>query len=167
MIFHHIDHINATAHFSSCASFRYRLTLEHAKREKGTTVCVIMQNPSVAGSEVADKSVHFLEKLIFKMKYPYFKDANRIIVVNQFARVQTNDFVGSEEQIGSNNEQYINDAIKESDIVLIAWGKRNPYTERQKSILSSIRKFPEKILLMTKKHPSRGTYKDFVLPFAP
>ncbi|NNE03913.1 MAG: DUF1643 domain-containing protein [Eudoraea sp.] len=167
MVFQHIDHINATAQFSHCASFRYRLTLEHSKRKKGSTVCVIMQNPSVAGNEVADKSVHFLEKLIFEKKYPYFKDVNRVIIVNQFARVQTKDFVGSEEQIGPNNEKYLYDAIKEADIVLIAWGKSNPYIDRQKSIVRSIRNFPEKELLMTKKHPSRGTYKDFILPYTP
>jgi len=167
MVFHHIDHIKATAQFSGCATFRYRLTLQHTKRKKGATVCVIMQNPSVAGSEVADKSVHFLEKLIFKMKYPQFNNVDRIIIVNQFARVQTKDFVGSEEQIGPNNDMYLYDAIKEADMVLLAWGKKNPYLNRQEAIVRMVREFPEKVLLMTKKHPSRGAYKDFILPFIP
>jgi len=167
MVFHHIDHIHAAAQFSSCATFRYRLTLQHTKRKEGATICVIMQNPSVASSDVADKSVHFLEKLIFNMKYPEFKNVHRIIIVNQFARVQTKDFVGSEKQIGPGNESHLYDAIKESQIVLIAWGKKNPYENRQEAIIRMIREFPEKILLMTKKHPSRGAYKDFILPFVP
>ena len=166
MVFHHINHIHAVAQFSCCAAFRYCLTLQHTKRNKGTTVCVIMQNPSVAGTHVADKSVHFLEKLIFEMKYPEFQNAQRIIIVNQFARVKTKDFVGSEEQIGPDNDIYLYNAIKESHIVLLAWGKKNPYVNRQETILRMIREFPEKVLLMTKKHPSRGAYKDFILPYA-
>jgi hypothetical protein len=165
MVFHHIDHINATTQFSSCATYRYRLTLQHTKRKKGITVCVIMQNPSVASNEVADKSVHFLEKLIFEMNYPEFKKVNKIIIVNQFARVQTKDFVGSVEQIGPDNDMYLYDAVKESQIVLLAWGKKNPYVNRQEAILRMISEFREKVLLMTKKHPSRGAYKDFILPY--
>lgn len=166
MVFHHIDHIYAAVQFSSCARFRYRLTLQHTGRKKGAAVCVIMQNPSVAANDVADKSVLFLEKLIFEMNYPEFKKVNKIIIVNQFARVQTKDFVGSEEQIGPDNDMYLYDAIKESQIVLLAWGKNNPYTKRQEAILRMIGEFPEKALLMTKKHPSRGAYKDFIISCA-
>jgi len=167
MVFHHIDHIHAAAQFSHCATFRYCLTLQHTKRKVGAIVCVIMQNPSVAGNDVADKSVQFLEKLIFKMKYPEFISVQRVIIVNQFARVQTKDFVGTEEQIGPDNDRYLYDAIKASQIVLLAWGKKNPYVSRQDAILRMIQEFPEKTLLMTKKHPSRGAYKDFILPFTP
>lgn len=122
-----------------------------------------MQNPSVAGNTIADKSVQFLEKLIFRMKYSQFEGVSQIIIVNQFARIQTRDFKGSPDDVGHKNDFHIRNAIQESDSVLIAWGKANPYVLRQETILNMVREYPEKNVLMTKKHPSRGTYKDFIM----
>ena len=66
MIYKHIPGVQARAEFSNCKKFRYQLTLENTTRTKGDSLCVIMQNPSVANTEIADKSVQFLEKLIFE-----------------------------------------------------------------------------------------------------
>ena len=162
MIFRHIEGVSAEAVFSEGGKFRYKLTIENTIGNGDKTVCVVMQNPSVANSDRADKSAQFLEKLIFKKDYDEFKDVKNIIIVNLFAYVQTNDFDGSAEHVGSENDNYIHQAVNASDIVLIAWGASNGYVKRKQVINSIITGFPNKVLLQTKAHPSRGKYVDFI-----
>ena len=121
-----------------------------------------MQNPSVANENIADKSVQFLEKLIFEKGLPEFSNVSRCIVVNQFARVQTHNFKGEPEDLGKDNDLHIRQAIEESDIVIIAWGKNNPYESRQQAILDMLDSSTGKFIFRTRKHPSRGFYSDFV-----
>ena len=165
MVFHHLPHISARGEFSACARFRYRLTLTDTRKEYGKTICVIMQNPSIANDQIADKSVQFLEKLIFEKDLLEFMLVNRCIIVNQFARIQTHFFKGEPEDMGKDNDLAIEKALQESDLVLIAWGKNNPYAKRQKTILELLQRLEPKEVFMTKKHPSRGYYDDFLKPF--
>ena len=84
MQFNHIPGTTAIAKFSDDRTFRYRLEIKNINNSSNAnrTACVIMQNPSVADDKVADKSVQFLEKLIFENKgYPQFEGVNRIIIV--------------------------------------------------------------------------------------
>ncbi|NNK21591.1 MAG: DUF1643 domain-containing protein [Flavobacteriaceae bacterium] len=164
MTYRHLPQIKAKAAFSDCRRFRYLLTLKNLRRKTGKTVCVIMQNPSVADEDIADKSVQFLEKLIFEKELPEFREVSQCIIVNQFARIQTRDFKGKQEDIGKQNDFYLERAILDADIVLLAWGKRNPYTERQEVILNLLKTLEKKLILESKKHPSRGSYKDFIMP---
>ena len=160
----HIDNVKVKRPiFSKCRKFRYRLEIERSYISSGKTVCVIMQNPSVANCRKADKSVQFIEKLIFEKGYAEFKCVNRIIVVNQFAYIQTKNFNGKDKHIGSKNNFYIEKSIKESDIILIAWGKiGNRYAARQEFINDLLKATYNKKLLKTKVHPSVGSYPDFV-----
>lgn len=166
MIFKHIDGVIVKADFSKCGKFRYKLEVENPKCNGTDIICVIMQNPSVANEDIADKSVQFLEKLIFQKNYKEFSKANRLIIVNQFAYVKTNEFNGSSEHIGERNDEAIESAVKSSDIVLIAWGSRNGYEDRKSFIHRILSNYPAKVLLKSKSHPSRGSYTDFVLPYS-
>ncbi len=165
MKFQHIEGVTAKAMFSNCKKYRYRLEITKENTPKGKTVCVIMQNPSVANSEEADRSVQFLEKLIFQKEYSEFDLVKNIIIVNQFAYIQTNNFDGTDEYIGEDNDTQIQAAIRESDIILIAWGASNSYSSRKLEINKMIATTKGKLLLQTKSHPSRGTYIDFVEPY--
>lgn len=165
MIYRHIPGVQVKAQFSNCKKFRYQLTIENTTKTNGDSLCVIMQNPSAADEIIADKSVQFLEKLIFEKEVELFRNVKTIIVVNQFAFVQTNGFVGSPNKIGKENNRYIRQAIEDSNIILIAWGKTNPYIKRQQDIIRIVYSFEDNKVLMTKKHPSRGTYQDFIMPF--
>ena len=165
MNYRHLSGIDAKAEFSGDGKFRYTLTLTDLRRPSGKTVCVIMQNPSTAGEHLADKSVHFLENLIFEKGLSEFSGVNRCVVVNQFARVQTKGFEGNETDIGVENDRHLKAAIRASEVILIAWGKRNPFEDRQNTILHLLKRTKGKKILMSRKHPSRGTYRDFVLPF--
>lgn len=164
MVFQHLSGITAQAVFSECLQFRYRLTLTQSGKEVGRTVSVIMQNPSIANEVVADKSVQFLEKLIFKKGLPEFRRVTRCNIVNQFGKVQTKNFQGRTVDIGKENDLYVQVAIEEADIVLIAWGKNNAYESRKKCILDLVRKSGKKEVFQTRKHPSRGRYRDFIVP---
>ena len=166
MIYKHIPGVQVRAEFSNCKKFRYQLNIENTAKAKGDSLCVIMQNPSVADANIADKSVQFLEKLIFEKEVELFKNIKTIIIVNQFARIQTKNFKGKARDIGSDNDIYISKAIDLSDIILIAWGKTNPFLKRQQDILKIISSFKHKKVLRTKKHPSRGTYQKFIVPFS-
>lgn len=165
MVYKHLNLIDANAIYSICGKYRYQLTLQHKGKENGQTVCVIMQNPSVAGSEFADKSVQFLETLIFQKEYPEFKKISKILIVNQFSRIQTKNFKGRVSDIGPETDNHIRKAIRKSDIILIAWGKTNPYHERQKVITQMIQSFENKKIFITKKHPSRGRYQEFITSY--
>lgn len=164
MIFKHINEVNVLATFSECLTYRYRLdiSLKSVTENQGTTVCAIMQNPSVANSEIADKSAQFLEKLVFLKDYEQFSTASRLIIVNQFAYIQTKDFSGSDEHIGSENDQHIQDALSESDIILVAWGSSNTFEHRKIVINGFIRTHNDKVLLKGKSHPSRASYEDYI-----
>ncbi|HRK39747.1 MAG TPA: DUF1643 domain-containing protein [Burkholderiaceae bacterium] len=163
----HIKNVSAIADFSTEAGVRYRYRLEvkkHGATESSKTVCVVMQNPSYAGAEEADKSVQFLEKNIFELNLPEFDNVGRLIVVNQFARIQTNDFEGLPSDIGSRNDQAIAAAIMESEIVVIAWGSSNRFHSRKEHVLDLLKRQQGKHLYQTKMHPSRGRYAGFIMP---
>lgn len=53
-----------------------------------------------------------------------------------------------------------------SDIVLIAWGRDNPYSERKEAVNNMLAEHSGKTLLETNKHPSRGTYTNFVKAYS-
>jgi hypothetical protein len=120
-----------------------------------------MQNPSYAGEEVADKSVQFMEKIVFQKSLPMFADVRRLIVVNQFARIQTNRFQGLPDEIGSRNNSAIKSALKESAVIIIAWGSNNRFKERQAFVRGLISKMKGKQVFET-KHPSRASYDGFI-----
>lgn len=162
MKFQHLEKLKISAEFSNCGKFRYSLIVENPVSQGSKTLCVIMQNPSDADESIADKSVQFLEKLVFRKNYKVFQEVRKMIIVNQYAYIQKKGFLGTEEKIGSKNDPMICTAVQASDIVLIAWGKNNPYRARKLKILSLISEFDDIVVLKSSKHPSRGFYKDFV-----
>lgn len=168
MRFEHIENVKAEATFSTDCRFRYLLVITKIGIRKNVkTVCAIMENPSAANEEVADKSVQFLERLVFLTPYPQFKNVNKLIIVNQFAFIQTKGFTGTDDKIGSKNDMYIEKAIRKADIILVAWGKSNRYRQR-KDIINRIISLSSagKNIYQTKSHPSRGSFEDFILPYS-
>ena len=143
--------------------FRYRLAATKiGAGDSPKTVCAIMQNPSYACVEIADKSVQILERVVFEKQYPDFKGVERLIIVNQFAFIQTNDFEGRRDQIGKDNDITIENALSEAQIILVAWGKDNRFGERKRVIEKMIGEQNGKIMLQTSRHPSRVIYDGFI-----
>ena len=164
--FRHLEGLIITAVFSDCGIFRYLIENKKTKETSGKRVCAIMLNPSVANETRADKSVQFLEKLIFEKASRYFKGVTNLSIVNLYAFIQTRDFEGRPEQVGPQNDHYLEAAISRADIVLIAWGKSDSHPQRKAGILEVLDQYPGKTILVTKSHPSRGTYMDFIDVFA-
>lgn len=169
MIYNHINNVTVTAQFAWEGELRYRYRLEIISNEAdstGKTVCVVMQNPSYAGEDVADKSVQFMEKVVFKKGLAEFSGVRRLIVVNQFAFIQTNAFQGLPHEIGSLNDAAIRDALLEADIVILGWESSNSFEDRKKFVLGLLGEMKQKVILKTRMHPSRGHYENFIQPFA-
>jgi hypothetical protein len=169
MIYEHIDGVSVIAKFTWEGELRYRYRLEIVLIDAvptGKTACVVMQNPSYAGVDVADKSVQFMEKVVFKKGLPEFVGVSRLIVVNQFARIQTNNFQGLPCEIGALNDAAIKEALHESDIVILGWGSSNRFEERKAFVLGLLEEMKQKTLFKTRMHPSRGRYDGFVQPYA-
>ncbi len=168
MIYEHIDGVSVTAQFAWEGELRYRYRLEVALTDAvstGKTTCVVMQNPSYANEHVADKSVQFMEKVVFKMGLSEFEGVRRLIVVNQFARIQTNGFQGLPHEIGALNDAAIKGALHESDIVIMGWGSANRFDERKAFVLGLLGEMKQKTLFKTWMHPSRGRYDGFIHPY--
>jgi hypothetical protein len=169
MIYEHIDGVSVKAQFVWEGELRYRYRLEVVMKDsapKGKTACVVMQNPSYANADVADRSVQFMQKVVFKRELPEFEGVLRLIFVNQFARIQTNDFQGLPFEIGALNDATIKDALHESDIVILGWGSSNRFEERKAFVLGLLAEMKQKTLLKTRMHPSRGRYDGFIQPYA-
>ena len=168
MIYEHIEGASVAAQFAWECDLRYRYRLEIALIDAAhlvKTACVVMQNPSYANEYVADKSVQFMEKVVFKKGLPEFEGVRRLIVVNQFARIQTNGFQGLPHEIGVLNDSAIKDALYESDIVILGWGSANRFEERKAFVLGLLGEMKQKTLFKTRMHPSRGQYDGFIQPY--
>ena len=169
MIFKHIDGVTVTANFALDGNLRYRYRLEIVRQQAaptGKTVCVVMQNPSYAGEDRADKSVQFMEKVVCQKELPEFSGVRRLIVVNQFALIQTNDFQGLPNEVGEFNDAAIRAALHESDIVILGWGSANRFEDRKAFVLGLLAEMKSKTVFKTRMHPSRGRYKDFIQPYS-
>lgn len=168
MRFNHIPGVTVTADFAVENGERYRYRLDVMLKTPppaNATACVIMMNPSYACVEHADKSVQFMERVVFLKGLPEFADVGRLIVVNQFAKIQTREFQGLPQEIGSRNDAAIQKAFAESEVIIVAWGRANPFRDRMRFILDLLATMPGKRLYRTSKHPSRGRYAGFIQPW--
>jgi hypothetical protein len=169
MKYKHIEGAQASAEFSEEGGLLYRYWLDIVMPDEsgaGRTACVVMQNPSYASREIADRSVRFMEETVFKRNLPEFEGVNRLIVVNLFARVQTRDFKGKAHDIGSRNDAALAAALRASEIAIIGWGTSNKFSERKAYVLGLLKKLTGKRLFKTRMHPSRGRHDGFIQPFS-
>ena len=166
MAYLHIPGVKVAAKFSADRQFRYRLEMVLENPAGRTlTACVVMQNPSYAGEAIADKSVQFMEKNVFLRNLPMFAQVRRLIVVNQFARIQTNQFQGLPHEVGPRNDAAIRAALAESAVIIIGWGSSNRFEARKMFVIEELRKLKGKQIFQTRMHPSRGRYDGFIQPF--
>lgn len=165
--YQHRPGLNVQAHFATenGRHFRYTLVVSRgASTTDGRTICVVMQNPSYAGVDVADKSVQVLERVVFEQGRSEFAGVTRMVIVNLYAAIQTNDFRPAPAMIGSKNDVIIENSVETSDIVLIAWGQAKADPARKKWIVRLAAKYPGKHWLKTRMHPARVRYKGFIQP---
>ena len=162
-MYRHIDNVRVEPPDFACEQgvrYRYRLEItKHGASRSPKTACVVMQNPSCAGKDIADRSVKFLEKVVFGKQQQAFDGVERLLIVNQFARVQTktsalNRKFGCDSDIGVRNNEAIKSALEEAQVIVIAWGKSNKFKKRQEYVYALLRPMTDKQLYRTRYHPA-------------
>lgn len=81
--FHKVDTTRIEALFVDGKRHRAKLTIPFLGRNTSNSLCVIGQNPSDADEAFADKTVRYIEELIYTRNPEYSK----IVVINLFSRV--------------------------------------------------------------------------------
>jgi len=165
--YNHLDGLYvAPPFFVDNRTFRYKIEIYKPREIEGLgeTLCVILQNPSYADETRADKSINIIEKVVFEKDYKVFDKVDHIVIVNQFAYVQTKNFYGDEGKIGVLNDYILEREIKNADIILIGWGLDNHYSDRKKTIKKIIfdNQNKNKKIYITSMHPCVVKYDDYI-----
>lgn len=113
-----VDSSRIEALFVRGNSHRAKLCIPYIGRETFKSLCVIGQNPSDASKEVADRTIRYIEELIYK-NYPEF---SQIVMLNLFSRVdkkksQVNDLLDDE------CERVFQSTVREHEDVLLIYGQ--------------------------------------------
>ena len=136
---------------------RYRYLLTRNFETGSKTVTFVMLNPSVADETIDDPTIRrcigFAKKL----------DANKMQVVNMFAYRTPNvsELKKAKEPIGCDNDLYIENAAKESDIIILAWGNHGVYMSRAEQIKKLLEPFKDKVYalkILKNGEPSHPLY---------
>ena len=109
--------------FSACGKYRYRL--ERVRDGGRGTLLVVMVNPSTAGGVLEGSTEETWDRTLGRvMGFAIREDYQRFIIVNKFALISPDvtDLGDSDDPIGPLNNSHIEEAAKEADAVLYAWG---------------------------------------------
>jgi hypothetical protein len=123
------------ATISPCGRYRYRLT-----RELGGSraVTFVMLNPSTADASIDDPTIRRCKG--FARAWGF----GRLIVANLYAWRATDpdelrrQAMSGWNVIGHDNDSWIMQAVREAEVVVVAWGPRGD-AERARAVLSIIR----------------------------
>ena len=111
---HRVHYIEASADFSDCGHYRYRLKRRWAP---GPALMFIQLNPT-AGAERDDATVR--RDVGFALGFGY----SAITAFNIYAATATHprDLAAMADPIGPDNDAYIDRAAAEHDLIVFAWG---------------------------------------------
>jgi hypothetical protein len=116
--FDKVDKSKITASFSLDRSHRSSLTMPFFNRTENKTLCVIGQNPSYANEICADKTIHYLQHLIYD-KHPEY---GRILMLNLYSRIDTNK-KETQGLLSLSAARTFRKFIDENDDFLVIYGK--------------------------------------------
>lgn len=145
-----------TADFDDKGKYRYLLSREWDAQLP--RVLYIMLNPSIADAEQDDQTIK--RCIYFAQKHGY----GTIEVVNLYAFISTDpkELGKVSDPIGRENDKYINDAAKRADKIVVAWGEKGFYNQRDKKVVKLLHEQDYSLFCLgvTKKehhprHPSR------------
>lgn len=108
-----------SAKISDCGQYRYTLRRNwQGENEKTSSVAFVMLNPSTADHEIDDKTV---TRCINFAKANGFND---MLVVNLFALRATDPsaLISHGDPVGKENAAYLDHAVKNYGVVILAWG---------------------------------------------
>ncbi|WP_122049893.1 DUF1643 domain-containing protein [Asaia bogorensis] len=109
--------------FSDCGKYRYRL--ERVRDGGRGTLLVVMVNPSTAGGVLEGSTEETWDRTLGRvMGFALRENYQRFIIVNKFALISPDvtDLIDRKVSVGELNDFHIEEAAKEADAVLYAWG---------------------------------------------
>jgi hypothetical protein len=112
---HRVHYTEASADFSDCGRYRYRLKRRWAQ---GPALMFIQLNPSTAGADRDDATVR--RDVGFALGFGY----SAITALNIYAgkATQPRDLAAMADPIGPDNDAYIDRAAADHDLIVFAWG---------------------------------------------
>jgi hypothetical protein len=126
----HLPHSESSAVFSDDGRYRYRLTRRWAA---GPALMFISHNPSTAGARRNDATVR--RDIGFARAFGY----NSFTALNLYAGRATDpkDLAEMDDPIGPDNDDYLDAAAAEHDVIVFAWGT-NADPARARSVATRI-----------------------------
>ena len=114
--------------FSECGKYRYRLWRTWSDKP---ALCFLMLNPSTADEISNDPTVERCERRARSMGF------GGLQVINIFAYRATDPKVmkAQADPIGTENDRHILDAVRESGMVVCAWGKHGEHMGWGKEVI--------------------------------
>jgi len=119
--------------FSPNRIYRYQLKTK-VSYDKGTCM-FLMLNPSIADEVTSDPTINRVKKYLKTWGY------GNLIVCNIFA-LRSTDPKGLrdvEDPIGEDNDRYILQSAKESDMIICAWGNHGLYLDRGAQVMKMLK----------------------------
>jgi hypothetical protein len=116
--FEHVDLPNIQSCFFDDRSHRAYLKIPFTGARGTETLCVIGQNPSSADEREADKTIHYLEKLIY-LKHSQYR---QLIVLNLYSQVDTTK-TAQARPLHPKCEEMFNCILGEEANFLVVFGK--------------------------------------------
>lgn len=137
------------------SSERYRYSLWRCWQKDAPRITFVMLNPSTADEFKNDPTI---TRCINFSKYWGF---GSLEVVNLFAYRATNpdDLLNVADPVGDDNDTYILEALNRSEIVILAWGTKGSFLNRDNEVLELVSRYDLNVLGMSKEgHPKHPLY---------
>lgn len=160
------------AWFDPTERYRYKLLRRWAQ---GPTVLWVMLNPSTADATVDDPTVRrcilFTQRWAGTGEHPRY---GGLVVANLFALRSTDprELKRVDDPVGLENDRYIIEAVRDSEMVIAAWGVHGRLHDRDRDVLGLLREHrkPVRCLGVTKggdpRHPLYMPNSSTPVPYA-
>lgn len=170
--FNMVDRAAIKPEFFDSRAHRATLFLPFIGRTSGKTLCVVGQNPSAADEHVADKTIRYLEELIYRNRPEY----SALLMLNLYSRVDTTKSETTQ-LLHESCTRLFSLALDKNDDFLLVYGKlKNEgayrFPERAQIVADALKgKRILKLDIGTSYPPHPGNprilYRNFSIPLAP
>ena len=140
---------------SKCQNYRYLLWREWGGRdEKKPYVLFIGLNPSTADETIDDPTIRRCINFVKLWGY------ESLCMANLFAYRATDpkELDSADEPIGELNNKYLRDAIKEAEIIVLAWGNKGSFIDRDKDVIQLLTRKANCLGMTNKNQPKHPLY---------
>lgn len=151
---------HGTAEFSPCERYRYKLTRSIVTDPRTVaspipgvrSVAFVMLNPSTATADVDDPTIRRC------IGYATAWGAADLTIVNLFALRATDPrkLRDAEDPVGPENDDYIEAAVRQSDLTICAWGAHGELQGRNRKVIDLLKDRGLAVQLHTLRRTASG-----------